>query len=47
MTLLLRDVVPQVAFKSCAPIIKCTTLIDRTTIDDAEEIDLVMPIKIW
>ena len=30
-----------VAFKNCAPFIKCITKIDGTTIDDAE--DLVMP----
>ena len=31
----------QVAFKNCAPFIKCTTKIDGTTIDDAEDLDLV------
>ena len=36
--------VTQVAFKNCAPFTKCITKIDGTTIDDAENIDLVMPI---
>ena len=33
----------QIAFKNCAPFIKCVTKIDGTTIDDAEDLDLVMP----
>ena len=33
----------QVAFKNCAPFTKCITKIDGTTIDDAENLDLVMP----
>ena len=33
----------RVAFKNCAPFTKCTTKIDGTTIDDAEDLDLVMP----
>ena len=33
----------QVAFKNCAPFNKCTTKIDGTTIVDAEDSDLVMP----
>ena len=34
----------QVAFKNCAPFTKCITIIkvDGTTIDDAEDLDLVM-----
>ena len=32
----------QVAFKICAPFTKCLTEIDGTTIDDAEDLDLVM-----
>ena len=32
----------QAAFKNCAPFTKCTTKIDGTTIDDAENLDLVM-----
>ena len=32
-----------VAFKSCASFIKCITKIDGTTIDNAEDLDLVMP----
>ena len=33
----------QVAFKNYAPFTKCITKIDETTIDDAENLDLVMP----
>ena len=33
----------QVAFKKYAPFTKCITKIDGTTIDDAEDLDLVMP----
>ena len=33
----------QVAFKNCAPFTKCITKHDGTTIDDAENLDLVMP----
>ena len=32
----------QVAFKNCASFTKCITETDGTTIDDAEDIDLVM-----
>ena len=32
----------QVAFKKCAPFTKCITKIDGKTIDDAEDLDLVM-----
>ena len=35
--------VTQIAFKNCVPFTKCVTKIARTTIDDAEELDLVMP----
>ena len=31
----------QVAFKNCASYTKCTTKIDRTTIDNAEDLDQV------
>ena len=34
--------VTQVAFKKCAPFTKCITKIDKTTIDDAENLNLVM-----
>ena len=34
----------QVAFKNCALFTKCITKIGETTIDDAEDLDLVMPI---
>ena len=33
----------QVAFKNCAPFTKCITKIDGTAIDDAEDLNLVMP----
>ena len=33
----------QVAFKYCATFNKCLTKTDRTTTDDAEDLDLVMP----
>ena len=32
----------QVAFKNCAPFNKCIKKIDGTTIDDAEDLDLVI-----
>ena len=31
------------ALKNCAPFTKCIIKIDGTTIDDAEELELVMP----
>ena len=31
------------SFKNCAPFSKCTTKIDETTINDAEDLDLAMP----
>ena len=34
----------QMTFKNCAPFTKCITKIDGTTIYDAEDLDLVMPI---
>ena len=33
----------QVSFKNCVPFTKCITKIDGTTIDDAEDFDLVKP----
>ena len=33
----------EVAFKNCVPSTKCIIKIDVTTIDDAENLDLVMP----
>ena len=33
----------QAAFKNCASFIKCIAKIDKATIDDAEDLDLVMP----
>ena len=35
--------VTHVAFKNCTPFTKCITKIDGATIDDAEYLDLVMP----
>ena len=37
--------VTQVSFKYCAPFAKCITKIDVTKIDDAENLDLVMPMS--
>ena len=34
--------ITQVAFKNSEPFIKCMTKIDETTIEDAEDLDLVM-----
>ena len=34
--------VTQIALKNCAPFTKCNAKIDGTTIDDAEDLDLVM-----
>ena len=33
----------QLAFKNCAPFIKCITKIDGTIMDDAEDLDMVIP----
>ena len=32
----------RVVFNNCAPLIKCTTKIDLITIDDGQDLDLVM-----
>ena len=40
-----HDYSTPVAFKNCVSFIKCTTKIDGTTIDDAEDWDLVMSMK--
>ena len=32
----------QVAFNNCAPFTKCITKIDETTVDDDEELNLVI-----
>ena len=39
----------EVSFKNCAPFTKCIAKIDGTTIDDAYDLDLAMPmyILIW
>ena len=34
----------QVSFENCATFTKCICKIDGTTIDDAEDLDLVMPV---
>ena len=39
-----RNLAIEVAFKNCAPFTKCITKVDETTIDDAENLDLVMPV---
>ena len=38
-----RHQVTKAAFKNCATFIKCITKVDGTTIDDSEDLDLVMP----
>ena len=38
-----RALLTQIAFKNCAPFTKCITKIDGITIDDVEDLDLVMP----
>ena len=40
---IIRHQVTQLAFKNCAPFTRCITNIDGTTIDDGEDLDLVMP----
>ena len=40
------DQVTQVALTNCAPFTNCITKINRTTIDDAKDLDLVMPMYI-
>ena len=37
-----NNLATQAAFKNCAPFTKCITKIDETTIDDAENLDLVI-----
>ena len=39
----LRYNITQVAFKNCALLTRCITAIDGTTVNDAEDLDLVMP----
>ena len=39
-----RDIATPVAFKNCVPFTNCITKIDVTKIDDAEDLDLVIPI---
>ena len=43
ITIIGRNLATEVAFKNCAPFIKCITKNDGTTIDDAKDLDLVMP----
>ena len=38
-----HKIATEVAFKNCAPFTKCITKINGTTIDDAENLGLVMP----
>ena len=42
ITIIGRNFPIEVTSKNCAPFIKCITKIDYTTIDDAEDLDLVM-----
>ena len=39
---IVEDNATQVAFKNCAPFVKCITKIDETAIDIAKDLDLVM-----
>ena len=39
---IVEDNATQVAFKNCAPFVKCITKIDGTAIDIAKDLDLVM-----
>ena len=41
--MIVRNIAARVAFKNCAPFIKCIIKIDGTTIDDTKDLDLVMP----
>ena len=43
ITIEVCNLVTEVAFKNCAQFTTCITNIDRTTKDDAEDLDLVMP----
>ena len=38
-----RNIANEVAFKNCAPFTRCIPKTDETTIDEAENLDLVMP----
>ena len=42
ITIIWRNLAIQVTFKNGAPFIQCIIKINRTTIDDAEDLDLVM-----
>ena len=37
-----RNLATEIAFKDCAPFIKCITKIDGATIENAEDLDLVV-----
>ena len=37
----------KVAFKNCAPFTDCITEIDHTQVDDAQKIDIVIPMYNW
>ena len=42
ITIMGRNFAIEVAFRNCAPFIKCITKIDGTILDDAEDLDLVL-----
>ena len=42
ITIIRRNLATQIAFKKCATFVMCVTKIDGTTINDAEELDLVV-----
>ena len=43
MTIIGHNLAAEVAFKNCAPVIKFIPKTDATTEDDAEHLDLIMP----
>ena len=43
ITVIGRNLATKVAFKNCAPFVKCIKKIDGTTTDDVVDLDLVMP----
>ena len=43
ITVIGRNYATEIAVTNCAPFIKCITKVDGTAIDDAKDLDLVMP----
>ena len=42
VTIVLRNLMTEVAFKNCGPLTKCITKIHGITANDAEDLDLVI-----